>query len=79
MDEIKAITTGLIIGGALGWGLVMAGVVLCPAIPFIAGTGLTVVFMISGAAAGGNLGLKIAEKINKEIFEREALNSNFSN
>ncbi|MBQ7394952.1 MAG: hypothetical protein IJW08_00265 [Lentisphaeria bacterium] len=65
MDETKAVTTGLITGGALGWGLAIAGAFLCPAIPVVVGTGLTVASMIGGAVAGGNAALKIAEKINK--------------
>ena len=65
MDETKAGTTGLITGRALGWGLTIAGAFVCPAVPVIIGTGATVVSMIGGAAAGGTLALKIAEKINK--------------
>ena len=65
MDETKAVTTGLITGGALGWGLAIVGAFVCPAVPVIIGTGATVVSMIGGAAAGGTLALKIAEKINK--------------
>ena len=65
MDETKAVITGLITGSALGWGLAIAGAFVCPAVPVIIGTGATVVSMIGGAAAGGTLALKIAEKINK--------------
>lgn len=65
MDETKTVTTGLITGGALGWGLAIAEAFLCPAIPIVVGTGLTVASMIGGAVAGGNAALKIAEKINK--------------
>ena len=65
MDETKAVTTGLITGGAFGWVLSIAGVFCCPAIPVVAVTGLTVISMIGGAVAGGNAALKIAEKVNK--------------
>ena len=65
MDEEKALATGLIAGSSLGWGLAVAGAFICPAVPVIIGTGATVVSMIGGAAAGGTLALKIAEKINK--------------
>ena len=65
MDETKVVTIGLITGSALGWGLAIAGAFVCPAVPVIIGTGATVVSMIGGAAAGGTLALKIAEKINK--------------
>lgn len=65
MDETKAVITGLITGSALGWGLAIVGAFVCPAVPVIIGTGATVVSMIGGAAAGGTLALKIAEKINK--------------
>ena len=65
MDETKAVTTGLITGSALGWGLAIVGAFVCPAVPVIIGTGATVVSMIGGAAVGGTLALKIAEKINK--------------
>ena len=65
MDETKAVTTGLITGSALGWGLAIVGAFVCPAVPVIIGTGATVVSMFGGAAAGGTLALKIAEKINK--------------
>ena len=65
MDETKAVTTGLITGSALGQGVAIAGAFLCPAIPIVVGTGLTVASIIGGAVAGGNAALKIAEKVNK--------------
>ena len=66
MDETKAVYTGFITGSALGWGVAVVGAFLCPAIPVVVGTGLTVTSMIGGAVVGGSAALKIAEKTKKE-------------
>lgn len=65
MDEKKAIGTGMAVGGILGSGAVIAGTFAVPVVGPIMGTFLFIGGMISGAAAGGTLALKIAEKINK--------------
>lgn len=65
MDETKAVYTGMAVGGVLGGGAVIVGTFAVPVVgPFI-GSFLFIGGMIGGAFAGGNVALKIAEKINK--------------
>ena len=65
MDEEKAIYTGMTVGGVLGGGAVIVGTFAVPVVgPFI-GSFLFIGAMIGGAFAGGNVALKIAEKVNK--------------
>ena len=65
MDEEKAIYTGMAVGGVLGSVAVIAGTFAVPVVGPIAGTFLFIGGMVGGAFAGGNAGLKIAEKVNK--------------
>ena len=65
MDETKAIYTGMTVGGVLGGGAVIVGTFAVPVVgPFI-GSFLFIGGMVGGAFAGGNVALKIAEKVNK--------------
>ena len=65
MDEEKAIYTGMTVGGVLGGGAVIVGTFAVPVVgPFI-GSFLFIGGMVGGAFAGGNMALKIAEKVNK--------------
>ena len=65
MDEEKAIYTGMTVGGVLGGGAVIVGTFAVPVVgPFI-GSFLFIGGMVGGAFAGGNVALKIAEKVNK--------------
>ena len=65
MDEIKAIYTGMAVGGLLGGGAVIAGTFAVPVVGPVVGTFLFIGGMVGGAVAGGNAALKIAEKVNK--------------
>ena len=65
MDEIKAIYTGMAVGGLLGSGAVIAGTFAVPVVGPVVGTFLFIGGMVGGAFAGSNAGLKIAEKVNK--------------
>lgn len=65
MDETKAVYTGMTVGGVLGGGAVIVGTFAVPVVgPFI-GSFLFIGGMVGGAFAGGNVALKIAEKVNK--------------
>ena len=65
MDETKAVYTGMAVGGILGSGAVIVGTFAVPVVgPFI-GSFLFIGGMVGGAFAGGNVALKIAEKVNK--------------
>ena len=73
MDEIKAIYTGMAVGGVLGSGAVIVGTFAVPVIGPIVGTFLFIGGILGGAAAGGNAALKIAEKINHKNKEEGKL------
>lgn len=73
MDEIKAIYTGMAVGGVLGSGAVIVGTFAVPVIGPIVGTFLFIGGILGGAAAGGNAALKIAEKINRKNKEEGKL------
>ena len=71
MDETKATYTGLIGGAVAGYGLAAVGTLAIPGIgPFLA-TYIVIGGMVGGALAGGNAGLKIAEKVNHKKKDQE--------
>ena len=65
MNEEKAIYTGMTVGGVLGCATVIVGAFAMPVVGPVVGTFLFIGGMLGGAVAGGNAGLKIAEKVNK--------------
>ncbi len=59
------------IGGILGSGAVIAGTFAVPVVGPIVGTFLFIGGMVGGTFAGGNAGLKIAEKMNYKEKDQE--------
>ncbi|MBE6385301.1 MAG: hypothetical protein E7048_06530 [Lentisphaerae bacterium] len=64
MDETKATCTGVIGGAAAGLGITAVGTLALPVLGPVLASYVVIGGMVGGAAAGGKIALRIAEKVN---------------